>query len=97
MEVLHIRNILSELCYFTTVSTTHTVSVKNVRILQVRYLTENSIPTFELTYPNSDVTEFYSDIDAAAEAIENVILVSTNLVANGSEQALQQMKNENCY
>ncbi|MFJ7994452.1 hypothetical protein ACIQY5_20050 [Peribacillus frigoritolerans] len=73
MTVEHVKNLLSDLCYFSKVAITHTFSIKGIRILQVKCITMNSQHTFELTYPDSDKVDTLSDIDKAAKVITNII------------------------
>lgn len=73
MTVKHVKNLLSDLCYFCKVDITHTFSFNGIRILQVKCITMNSQHTFELTYPDSDKVDTLSDIDKAAKVITNII------------------------
>ncbi|MFJ7756341.1 hypothetical protein ACQKGI_23720 [Peribacillus muralis] len=69
----HVKNLLSELCYFDELDITHTFSFNGIRILQVKCLNIDSQQMFELTYPDSDIVDFYSDIAEAAKAIKSII------------------------
>ncbi|MCK1982189.1 MULTISPECIES: hypothetical protein [Peribacillus] len=73
MTVEHVKNLLSELCYFSEVDITQTFSFNGIRILQVKCITMNSLNTFELTYPDSDKVDTFSDIDKAAKVVTNII------------------------
>ena len=78
MTIDHVKNLLSELCYFNEVDITHTFSLNGIRILQVKCLNIDSQPIFELTYPDSDKIDSHSDIDEAAQAITNIISEDVN-------------------
>ncbi|AOH56608.1 hypothetical protein ABE28_019750 [Peribacillus muralis] len=73
MKNEHVKNLLSELCYFDEVDITHTFSVDGIRILQVKCLNIDSQHIFELTYPDSDIVDFHSDIAEAEKAITSII------------------------
>ncbi|MFJ7307457.1 hypothetical protein [Peribacillus frigoritolerans] len=73
MTVEHVKKSLSELCYFSEVDITQTFSSNGVRILQVKCIPINTQHTFELTYPDSDKVDTFSDIDKAAKVITNII------------------------
>ncbi|WP_285768374.1 hypothetical protein [Peribacillus sp. SI8-4] len=77
MTVEHIEKLLSELCYFNEVDITHTFSSNGIRILQIKCLTIQSQDIFELTYPDSDKVDHFSDKAEAANAIAHIISKDT--------------------
>ncbi|MGE7610496.1 hypothetical protein ACQKML_28600 [Peribacillus frigoritolerans] len=81
MTIEHVKNLLSSLCHFSEVDITHTFSFNGIRILKLRCLTINSQQIFELTYPDRDVVDSYSDLAEAAKVITNLISKDTHTPA----------------
>lgn len=79
MTIEHVKNLLSTLCYFSEVDITHTFTSNGIRILKLRCLTINSQQIFQLTYPDRDIVDSYSDIAEAAKVITNLISKDTHI------------------
>ncbi|PJN87697.1 hypothetical protein [Bacillus sp. mrc49] len=79
MTIEHVKNFLSTLCDFREVDITHTFTSNGIRILKLRSLTINSQQIFQLTYPDRDIVDTFSDIAEAAQVITNLISKDTHI------------------
>ncbi|WP_110927054.1 hypothetical protein [Bacillus massiliglaciei] len=71
-----VKKMLAELCYFNEVDITHTFSIEGKPCMEVMCSSGHTSPyIFQLTNLRDCHTETYQDIDEAAKAIKDVLLI----------------------